>query len=832
MREAEKAEADSDDDVAILSTPPEPPSKLRKLREASVSPRKQKAPARSPTRAPKSPTKAKRKSKSPKKVRKATAVETSTAPPFVPSPKKAPAPAPSAASPAPAAAAATTSPAKSAGGAANWRQFQNRGPPKALGSKEVPRGAENCLLNKRFIITGVLESLEREEATRLIQDHGGTVMKSIGVHLNYAVVGDAPGPGKMKKIDARNAMAEKSKHITILNEDSLFELIRTSPAQQLTEKQKKALAKKNAPAKVTVAKPAAAAAGQGGPPGSGGESQLWTDKYKPATGGDLVGNPGAIKQVRAFLAKWKAGRVGPKDKRALLISGDPGIGKTSAALLVSKEMGFETVEFNASDTRSRKAIDLHIASLLGNRTITSMFAAKRPAAGAAETKKNKVLIMDEVDGMSGSDRGGIAELIKLIKTTRTPIICICNDRQSTKIRSLRTYCEQISWRKITAQQAVPRLLGIAKNEGLDISAELAFKIATLANGDMRQMLNSLQMFRVSKKHMHSSDIERMEKKQTTVGVFECIPQLLGQNTQQRATMAEKLDLYFVDMSLTPLFMQENYIKATPAVVQSLRSRPVPGGRVHPAQVALRQHLQCLASAAESISDGDLVDEATRRNQAWGLIPYHGVLSTVRPGWAMQGGLGAMQAFPSWLGKFSITRKHERLLTDVRTRMAAVTRADLPATLLEYMPLMRRALVNPLLRQDTERVPELFDLMQTYNLTKDDWDSIMAVTKLSNMTRDPFAWIPEKTLKEFGKMYTRAHYKEKDGFTKKKAVADKAPVLDEFGDLVTADTDEDTDSEAPGSDKLIKMKKPRKKRAPAKSKAKAKPKAKPKAKAKS
>jgi hypothetical protein len=47
------------------------------------------------------------------------------------------------------------------------------------------------------------------------------------------------------------------------------------------------------------------------------------------------------------------------------------------------------------------------------------------------------LIMDEVDGMSGGDRGGIAEIIDMIKKTRTPIICICNDAWSQKIKSLK-----------------------------------------------------------------------------------------------------------------------------------------------------------------------------------------------------------------------------------------------------------------------------------------------------------------------------------------------------------------------------------------------------------
>lgn len=58
-----------------------------------------------------------------------------------------------------------------------------------------------------------------------------------------------------------------------------------------------------------------------------------------------------------------------------------------------------------------------------------------------------VLIMDEVDGMSGSDRGGIAKLIQLLKKTKIPIICICNDRQSSKVRSLRNYCLELQFRK-------------------------------------------------------------------------------------------------------------------------------------------------------------------------------------------------------------------------------------------------------------------------------------------------------------------------------------------------------------------------------------------------
>jgi len=44
----------------------------------------------------------------------------------------------------------------------------------------------------------------------------------------------------------------------------------------------------------------------------------------------------------------------------------------------------------------------------------------------ARAQDKAVLIMDEVDGMSGGDRGGVADLIASIKSSKVPIICICN----------------------------------------------------------------------------------------------------------------------------------------------------------------------------------------------------------------------------------------------------------------------------------------------------------------------------------------------------------------------------------------------------------------------
>ena len=54
--------------------------------------------------------------------------------------------------------------------------------------------------------------------------------------------------------------------------------------------------------------------------------------------------------------------------------------------------------------------------------------------------------MDEVDGMSGSDRGGVQDLIQTIQKSKIPIICICNDKYNMKLRSLRNHTLELDFR--------------------------------------------------------------------------------------------------------------------------------------------------------------------------------------------------------------------------------------------------------------------------------------------------------------------------------------------------------------------------------------------------
>jgi hypothetical protein len=49
------------------------------------------------------------------------------------------------------------------------RSFMQMAPPPRHGEKEIPVGSETCFAGFRFVITGVLDSLERDEAARIIE---------------------------------------------------------------------------------------------------------------------------------------------------------------------------------------------------------------------------------------------------------------------------------------------------------------------------------------------------------------------------------------------------------------------------------------------------------------------------------------------------------------------------------------------------------------------------------------------------------------------------------------------------------------------------------------
>ena len=220
--------------------------------------------------------------------------------------------------------------------------------------------------------------------------------------------------------------------------------------------------------------------------------------------------------------------------------------------------------------------------------------------------------MDEVDGVAGNeDRGGIQELITLIKKSRIPIICICNDRQHKKIRSLANYCYDLRFYRPTVQQIRGAMMTVLHRENIhQIKQETLDDIIKSCNQDIRQTLHSLNLWAIE--GSTNSAAAKMIDKSVNNNPFELCRLSFSDDLREKS-LIDKIEIFFADYQLMPLLIQENYLQCQPTLS---------GGDQQKRKVTDVEHLTLLAKAAENICLGDVCSQMIySRNENWGLLPY-------------------------------------------------------------------------------------------------------------------------------------------------------------------------------------------------------------------
>lgn len=687
---------------------------------------------------------------------------------------------------------------------------------------DFPEGAPNCLLGLTIVFTGVLPTIERGAAESLAKRYGARVTKSISGKTSVVVLGDDAGPKKLEKI--------KQLKVKAIDEDGFKQLISGMPAaggsgataekarlkleeeEEKTKKEVEAMMQeeKLRESRINKAKKAGETIKQ--EDAIREEDKLWTVKYAPTSLSQICGNKGPVTKLTNWLKNWDAnkklgfkspGRDGTGIFRTVMLSGPPGIGKTTAAHLIANQFGYDVLEQNASDVRSKSLLNAGVKNALGNMSVIGYFKNKDNVDDI--NGKKFVIIMDEVDGMSGGDRGGVGQLAQFCRKTTTPMILICNERNLPKMRPFDRTCLDIQFRRPDANSVKARLMTIAVREGFKLDPTIIDKLVQTTRGDIRQIINLLSTISKTTKSIGHENIQEISKaweKNVALKPFDITHKMfdghiytsIGSNT---FTLNDKIALYFDDFDFTPLMIQENYIHCKP-------------GNLPPG----KSPLEAIADAADSISQGDLVERKIRSSeQLWSLLPLHAVLSSVRPASKVAGHMSGRINFTSWLGQNSKTNKYFRLLQELQYHMRLSTSTDKLGLRLSYLPTLKNRLLLPLVKEGSAGVDEIIKFMDDYYLTKEDWDTVMEFMVGPDKTDVTIKKIPSSVKSAFTRKYNGMTHPVaiyKTGSSIGGATASKP----DFEDIVDADTAsvaaEDENNEDDGAinlkkDKLIKQK---------------------------
>ncbi|MFH0701847.1 MAG: replication factor C large subunit [Candidatus Woesearchaeota archaeon] len=302
---------------------------------------------------------------------------------------------------------------------------------------------------------------------------------------------------------------------------------------------------------------------------------LYSIKYAPQNSSEVVGQALAIPLLKDFIHNYKK-----QKKKAALIYGPVGCGKTSAIYALAKELKYDILEINSSDIRNEANMSSFLGSALGQQ---SLFFTP------------KIVLIDEIDNISGThDRGCIPALVRALEKSSFPVILTANDPFDSKFSALRKACQMIEFGKLDYKIISQILIEICAKEKIKFEEKAIASLARKVDGDLRGALIDLQICAAKESKFTYDDLQTLSDRKRTESILHALMLIFKSSTVENALPAlEETD---TDLNEVFLWIDEN----------------LPKEYLDPAS---------LARAYEHLSRADVFNRRIKRWQHWRFLVY-------------------------------------------------------------------------------------------------------------------------------------------------------------------------------------------------------------------
>lgn len=260
------------------------------------------------------------------------------------------------------------------------------------------------------------------------------------------------------------------------------------------------------------------------------------------------------------IVDW-AKKPSPRTPSSLFLYGPPGIGKTTLARIALETAGYRVVEWNASQHRHKAAVEESLIPLLNSRNVADFFRPEGP--------RHLGVVLDEIDGMSVGDKGGLSELVRILKeyNGENAIICISNEWMEKKFQPFQKICQTFAIQAPTVQDVKSLIASQFTKPNVELE-RLANDLLKLHGGDLRKILQSV---REIKKDMEEGKLNATDVKQSIeygladaralgsnkIRRSETIKTAVGQLLRGKLDASAELPLNNNDLNLAGLHLHES-----------------------------------------------------------------------------------------------------------------------------------------------------------------------------------------------------------------------------------------------------------------------------------